>query len=51
MFGTSRNSRSNVAVVILRPVRIGMSYTITGRSLAAAIARMWASMPACDGRL
>ena len=49
--GTSWNSRSSVAVVILRPVRTGMSYTTTGRSLAAAIARMCASIPDCGGLL
>ena len=51
MLGTSPTSRSSTSVLILRPVRIGMSYSTTGRSVAAASVRKCASMPACEGRL
>jgi hypothetical protein len=51
MLATSWASLSRLPEVILRPVRIGMSYTMTGRSVAEATASMWATMPAWDGRL
>ena len=51
MLGTSSARRTSTSGAILRPVRIGMSYTITGNGVDAATARRWASMPACEGRL
>ena len=51
MVGTSLASRTMVSTAIARPVRGGMSYMTTGRSVAAATARKWASMPAWGGRL
>ena len=44
-------SSSSVGVLILRPVRIGMSYMMIGRSVHSATAAKCAAMPACEGRL
>ena len=50
MFGCF-DARRIVSYVIGMPVRPGMSYRITGRSVASAIIRKWVRTPDCVGLL
>ena len=43
--------RRMVSYLIGTPVRPGMSYRMTGRSVESAIIRKWVRMPACVGLL